>query len=253
MKRWICVLGLISLGGTLCRGNTTYTVTITVVEDEMDNLIFQGDTLSWDHLAGFANGGVCATVNPSGGCATTGHVSEIDYAGNTVNPNNPLILVSGTDSSNATLDFNAGWYNGMQGFACTSDGSAGAAAVLPCPFTPPAGFDFVLPYSLNALIGPVTLTVLECAGQAGSTCPGSVILGTRDPTPTLTQPTGGNGETATVVLNDEPDSGTHTFEFELAWTVTPEPGTAALGGLGLIALALVARHRRRSMTSYSSR
>jgi len=242
MKRLICTLGLISLGGTLSFANSTYSVTVTVIIDETANLILQGDTLSWDLLTGFAPGGVCATVNPSGGCATTGHVSETDYAGNTVNPNNPLILLAGTDSSNAGADFNAGWYNGIQGFACSSDGSAGASAVLPCPYTPPTSFDYTLPYSLNDLTGAVTLTVLDCGGSGSATCAGF------DPSPTLTQPTGGNGETATVHLNDAPKSGANEFEVELTWTVTPEPGTAALGGLGLIALALVARNRRRSTT-----
>lgn len=111
----------------MLRANTTYSITVSVTEDGDDDLILQGDTLSWSHLDLFANGGVCSVVT-SGVCTnTTDAESETDYAGNAVDPVAPYILVSGTDS--ASVDFtNNTWYNGIQGFACSSD-----AGPLACP------------------------------------------------------------------------------------------------------------------------
>lgn len=110
--------------------------------------------------------------------------------------------------------------------------------------TPPSSFDFTLPdgYTLTGLTGAVTLTVLNCAGTGTSTCAGS------DPSPTLTQPSSGNGNEAVVYLDDIPDTGTHQFEVELTWTdstATPEHPSAALLGAGLIALGLAGRKWKR--------
>src|SRR5580700_7170705 len=96
--------------------NTTYTVTVDVMEDGEDYLLLNGNTLEWEHISLFANGGVAG-----------GSVSETDYAGNTRTVTNPYVHVSGTDSSNAGLNFtNANWFNGIQGFDCTT---------LACPYT----------------------------------------------------------------------------------------------------------------------
>jgi len=222
-------------------GPITYSVTVTVTEDGADNLILQGNTLSWQHLSLYANGGVAG-----------GSVSGLtDYATNTVSANNPYILVSGTDTASVNFT-NSDWYNGIQGFACTNYTLASPQNLLNCGgsgYTPPAADAFTLPdgYTLTGLVGSVSLTVLECAGVTGAVCPGIPFI-TRDPTPTLTQPSVGNGNEAIVSMNDVPDAGTHVFEVELTWTdsAAPEPASAALLAVGLTALVLVKRRLARN-------
>src|SRR5580698_8133907 len=138
---------------------TSFTLTVSVVEDGSDELFLNtnNDTLTWDHLSLFANGGV-----------TGGKVTETNVLGNSVSTNNPYILVSGTDSSNAGLNFtNSDWYNGIQGLQCGT-----GAGKLTCPYMDNSAsqYQFALPagYTLTGLVGNVSLTTLMCAGVSGT-------------------------------------------------------------------------------------
>jgi hypothetical protein len=209
--------------------NTTYTVTVDVIEDGEDYLLLNGNTLEWEHLSLFANGGV-----------TGGTILKTDYAGDTLNRTNPYVLVSGTDSSNSGLNFtNSDWYNGIQGFDCTT---------LVCPYFDTNNvhgtFEFALnaPYTLSGLVGNVALTTVICGGVTSPTCGAS-----GDSPPSILNQPATNAGTLVVDLNDIPDGGPHEFEIQLTWTDTssiPEPATSALLGAGLIALGIAGRRRR---------
>jgi hypothetical protein len=222
--RFTRILVFLACLPVIALANSTYTLTIDVIEDGQDQLMFSGNTLYWVHDSDYANGGVAG-----------GSVSGLkNVLGNTVTANNPYILVSGTDSSSSPFT-NADWYNGIQGLQCSQ---------LPggCPYsdTTPA-YEFTLPsgYSLGGLIGNVTLTTLECAGVAGTSHCGIPIL--EDPVPSITDHSG----VWDVNLDDRNDAGTHEFEVQLSWTTTPEPESAVLVGLGLAALAFVRRKMAR--------
>jgi PEP-CTERM motif-containing protein len=212
--------------------NTSYTVTVDVIEDGEDYLLLNGNTQEWEHLSLFANGGV------AGGTQT-----ETDYAGNSRSVTNPFVHVSGTDSSNSGLNFtNSDWYNGIQGFDCTT---------LTCPYTDANNahgtWEFALnaPYTITGIIGNVTLTTLICGGVASPTCGAS-----GDSPPSILNQPATNAGTLVVDLNDIPDGGTHEFEIQLGWTdtsSTPEPASAALIGAGLIALGIVRRRQARNV------
>jgi PEP-CTERM motif len=205
--------------------NTIFTVTIDVMQDGTDHLRFTGNTLQWIHSSDFANGGVTGGSVPG----------LVNVLGNTVTANNPYITVNGTASGDYSTPFSGNWYNGMQGLSCST---------LPggCPYTQPVGFEYVLPgpYSLSNLLGNVTLTTLVCQGAAypAPNVPGNCgrLLG--DPAPTIANA----GGVWDVTLNDSV-SGAHEFKIQLSWTVTPEPESFALVGMGLGALAFLRRKR----------
>lgn len=229
VRRWPLLLAF--LVPALANANTTYSVTIDVTEDGEDYLLLNGNTLEWEHISLFANGGL----------AGEGTFTETDWQGNQVQVTDPWVHVSGTDSSDSSKNFtNDNWYNGIQGFNCTGLGG--------CPFyDSQSQFEFNLeaPYTLTGIIGNVTLTTQICQGGPPGTCTGT---GSNDSLPTILDQPGSNGGTLVVDLNDVPAGGTHEFEITLTWTVgpsVPEPATFVLGGAGLLALGLLRQARRR--------
>ena len=205
----------------LASANTVLTLTIDVVEDGWDQLVFSGNTLQWVHRSDFANGGVAGGSVPG----------LVNVNGATVTANNPYITVTGTAAGDYNNPFSANWYNGMQGLNCST---------LPggtCPYSQPVAYEYTLPspYSLTNLVGNVALNTLVCAGAAGtSNCNIPVV---RDPAPTIAN----NAGNWIVNLDDRPASGTHEFKVQLSWTVTPEPESFVLVGLGMGALVVLRR------------
>jgi hypothetical protein len=202
------------------------TITIDVMEGGEDFLLFSGNTLEWEHISKDAPGGVAG-----------GNVTLTNALGNSVLTNNPYILVSGTTTDPAGSNFtNAQWYDGIQGLQCGSG--------VTCPYFD-TSYEFTLPdgYSLNGLVGDVTLTTLICGGVAGtSECTGQ---GNHDPLPTIADL--GNGVWA-VDLFDHPGQGPHEFEIQLSWdppAAVPEPASMALSGLGLLGLGIAGWKRKR--------
>jgi hypothetical protein len=191
-----------------------YTLTIDVTEDQIDNLIIQGNTLEWRHIQGFANGGV-----------TGGSLSMTNYLGNTQTVNNPFILVSGTNASYPVENFtNSHWYNGIQGFQCSTLTGG-------CPFND-VNFEFTLPFALNAT--SISISNLITPPIGGFTA-------------IVQQPTVGNNGVAIVQFNDALPGGTHEYKLQISWTgadQTPEPATIGLSAIGLAALGTAAWRRR---------
>jgi PEP-CTERM motif len=69
---------------TVVLANTSYSLTVTVIEDGEDNLLFSGNTLEWEHLSFFANS---------------------------------TATVAGLNSGNT---FSSSWVNGITGQSCSS-------------------------------------------------------------------------------------------------------------------------------------
>lgn len=206
----VCALPLIVSASVIT------TISIDVTQDGQDYLIIQGNTLEWEHLSDFANGGV-----------TGGSVSGlINVKGNTVTANNPYILVSGTDSAATGSNFsNAHWYNREQGLQC------GGGANLTCPYFDTLG-EFTLPFSVS---NPTL------ASLSGTTKPTLGILNI------LQQPNAGNGYTTIINFNDSGPLVTGTHEYKTTITLTdstPEPATWTLCGIGLAGAAFLRRRKR---------
>lgn len=236
------VLAALFIAPLAVYADTTYSVTITVTQDEEDELWLTGNTLEWYEIDGSANGGV------AGGSDVP--VTPIAGIGASTSDNNPYILVSGTDSSDSSLDFtDSDWYNGVQGADCNANGFT-------CPFTdsdPAYEFSLESPYTLTGLTGSVTLTTQICDSSSD---PSTACGGTdQDPlpdivyqpsVPTASRTDGSTLGTLVIDLDDTPETGTHEFEITLTWTdasSTPEPATFGVMGIALAILGLAKKMR----------